>query len=97
MEPPLTPVPTTNGSTNHDPPAESISTFDPEIFRSYLHAVLPPLFGALPSELESVFDDEFEERVARFAAEGGDVIYVVKVKDEVEGVYESILTTEKCG
>jgi hypothetical protein len=36
--------------------------------------------------LDSLFDDEFDERVARFAAESGGVVYIVKVKDEVEGL-----------
>jgi dynein heavy chain 1 len=81
LEPPLTPAVITNG---HEPPAEP-STYDPGIFRDYLLALLPPVIGALPSELESLFDDAYEERVAQFAAEGGGVIYVIKVKDEVEG------------
>jgi hypothetical protein len=78
-----TPNPITNTSTNgpiDQPP------FDSSVFRSYLLALLPPVLGAPPSELESIFeDDEFDERVSRFAAEGGGVIYVVKVRDEVEG------------
>ena len=48
-------------------------------------ALLPPVIGALPSELDSLFDDEFDECVATFAAESGGV-YIVKVKDEVEGL-----------
>ena len=59
--------------------------FDSSIFRSYLLSLLPPVLGASLEELESIFDDEFEERVSRFAAEGGAVIYVVKVRDEAEG------------
>ena len=43
------------------------------------------MLGASLDELEAIFDDEFEERASRFAAEGGGVIYVVKVKDESEG------------
>jgi dynein heavy chain 1 len=84
-----------NGIIPHDTPNPSINTtngpidqppFDSSVFRSYLHALLPPVLGAAPSELESIFDDdEFDERVSRFAAEGGGVIYVVKVRDEVEG------------
>jgi hypothetical protein len=70
---------TTNGPIDQPP-------FDSSVFRSYLLALLPPVLGAAPSELESIFDDdEFDERVSRFAAEGGGVIYVVKVRDEVEG------------
>ena len=80
---------TTNGH-HHDPPQSESQTqplsFDTDIFRTYLLALLPPVIGALPSELDSLFDDEFDERVARFAAESGGVVYIVKVKDEVEGL-----------
>ena len=61
------------------------STFDPTVFREYLLALLPPMIGAAPADLESLFDDEFNERVQKFAGEGGGVIYVVKRKDEAEG------------
>ncbi|KAH9927411.1 dynein heavy chain [Epithele typhae] len=37
-----------------------------------------------PKEIESIFDDDFDERVSRFASEGGGVVYVVKKKDEQE-------------
>ncbi|EPQ61281.1 dynein heavy chain protein 2 [Gloeophyllum trabeum ATCC 11539] len=47
-------------------------------------SVLPPLMAASPQDLESIFDDDFDERVSRFAAEGGGAMYVVKTKDEVE-------------
>jgi hypothetical protein len=87
-------APLTNGSngihtngTLQDGPVEPVITFDPSIFRSYLHALLPPLLAVLPEELESIFDDEFDERVSRFAGEGGGTVYVVKKKDEAEGVY----------
>jgi hypothetical protein len=88
MEPPLTPMVTTNGngSLNHEPSPESTnSSFDTSIFRTYLQALLPPLIGSSPEELYTLFNDEFDERVMRFAGEGGDVIYVVKSKDEIEG------------
>lgn len=88
MESPQIPLTTTNGTLSHDSPIESsapTSTFDSLIFRSYLSALLPPVIGALPSDLESLFDDEFDERVARFAADNGAVVYVVKVKDESDG------------
>lgn len=62
------------------------STFDPAILQEYLLALLPPMIGATPAELESLFDDEFNERVHRFSGEGGGVIYIVKKRDEVEGV-----------
>jgi dynein heavy chain 1 len=79
------PVTATNGVLSHDVPIEPSSTFDTSLFRSYLLALLPPVIGASPAELQSLFDDEFEDRVSRFAAEGGGVIYVVKVKEESEG------------
>ena len=79
----------TNGH-HHDPPQSESQTqplsFDTDIFRTYLLALLPPVIGALPSELDSLFDDEFDERVVRFAAESGGVVYIVKVRDEVEGL-----------
>jgi dynein heavy chain 1 len=65
--------------------------FDSSVFRSYLLSLLPPVLGASLEELESIFDDEFDERVSRFAAEGGVVIYVVKVRDDVEGEYSKLL------
>ncbi|PPR06552.1 hypothetical protein CVT26_000730 [Gymnopilus dilepis] len=86
--------PLTNGNANHnhngdspsaEPPA---STFDPEIFKRYLLGLLPPVIGAKPSELESLFDDEFDERVRRFAADTGGVIYVVQSKEENEGMFK---------
>ncbi|RXW16544.1 hypothetical protein EST38_g9308 [Candolleomyces aberdarensis] len=86
-------IPSTNGSTSHDgltpPPGEaststSASSFDPGVFRSYLLALLPPVIGASPSDLESLFDDEFDARVTRFASEAGGVLYVVKTKEDFE-------------
>ncbi|KAF7974161.1 hypothetical protein HWV62_13279 [Athelia sp. TMB] len=69
------------------PIAETASTFDSAIFRDYLLSLLPPVLGASLEELDTLFDDDFDERVSRFAAEGGVVIYVVKVRDEVEGQF----------
>ncbi|KAF9481287.1 cytoplasmic dynein heavy chain 1 [Pholiota conissans] len=81
----------TNGSSNHhDPPeptaapATTATPFDPEIFRTYLTNLLPPVIGANVTDLNSLFDNEFEERVSRFAADTGGVIYVVQVKEESE-------------
>ena len=52
----------TINSINHDmPPVEPTVVFDSEIFHLYLLALLPPVIGALPSELDLVFDDEFDE------------------------------------
>ncbi|KAI0727592.1 dynein heavy chain, N-terminal region 1-domain-containing protein [Fomitopsis betulina] len=77
-----------NGNGNgvvHDGPSDSpASAFDTSVFREYLLALLPPMIGAVPADLESLSDDEFDERVQKFAGEGGGVIYVVKRKDEVE-------------
>ncbi len=85
MEPPIS-SPATNGHDTPPPPAQPpTSIFDSELFRSYLLALLPPVIGVLPSELGSLFKEEFDERVTRFAGEEGGVLYVVKVKDEVEG------------
>ncbi|KAL0574898.1 dynein heavy chain [Marasmius crinis-equi] len=85
----------TNGN-GHDSPATPeppTSSFDPAIFRSYLLALLPALIGALPEELEAIFDHDFEERVTRFAGEGGNVIYVVKsIKAKDEGEDDSTPT-----
>lgn len=95
LEPPLTPLTTTtngtlpiNGNGNgilHDNLADPSISFDSSVFRSYLLALLPPVVGASLEELESLFDDEFDDRVSRFAGEGGGVIYVSKKRDEVEG------------
>jgi hypothetical protein len=73
-----------NGSIPHDEAAPS-SSFDPGIFRTYLLSLLPPVLGATPEEIESMFDGDFDERVTRFASEGTGVVYIVKRKDEVEG------------
>lgn len=61
------------------------SSFDPGIFHTYLLSLLPPVLGATSKEIESIFDDDFDERVTRFASEGTGVVYIVKRKDEVEG------------
>lgn len=91
VEGPLAPLTTTNGTLPHDPPVEPSATYDPSIFRSYLLALLPPVIGASPAELESLFDDDFDERVSRFASDSGGVIYVVKVRDEAEGAWCAFL------
>ncbi|TFK18751.1 dynein heavy chain protein 2 [Coprinopsis marcescibilis] len=81
-------LPATNGSSSSDnlaPEPSAAVAFEPELFRSYLTALLPPVIGALPQDLDSLFDDEFNARVARFASETGGVMYVVKVKEDAEG------------
>lgn len=80
----------TNGTTTGAAP----TAFDPELFKSYLLALLPPVIGSTPEELEELFlDEEFEDRVSRFAAEGGSVLYVQKIKEEAEG---TLVTTATC-
>ncbi|KAI0668593.1 dynein heavy chain [Trametes maxima] len=73
-----------NGDVHDTPVTEPAIQLDPEVFRSYLLSLLPPIFGASPEELEPIFDEDFHERVSRFAGEGGGVIYVVKKKDDHE-------------
>jgi hypothetical protein len=84
-EVPTTPLTNSNGVLPHDSPVDTPPPFDTSLFRSYLVSLLPPVLGALPEEFEGLFDEEFDERVTRFAAEGGGVIYVVKTRDEAEG------------
>ncbi len=61
-------------------------TFDASLMRAFLLSLLPPVMGVSKEELvDSLFDAEFEERVSRFASEGGGPLYVVKVKGEGEG------------
>lgn len=75
-----------NGTPTEATSATAVTAFDPELFKSYLLSLLPPIFGATREELEyTLFDDEFEDRVSKFAAEGGSVLYVQKVRDEAEG------------
>jgi len=74
----------TNGTINGDAVVES---FDPLVFRKYLLSLLPPVIGADPADLDTLFVDEFDERVGRFATEAGGVIYVVKIKNEADGEF----------
>ncbi|OCH94192.1 dynein heavy chain [Obba rivulosa] len=80
--------PPTNGvlsnGTSHEGPVEPAIAFDPNAFHTFLLALLPPLLGATTEELQSLFDDEFDGRVSRFAMEGGGAIYVVKKRDDVD-------------
>lgn len=77
-----------NGNGNGINGTASTSTaFDTELFTSYLLSLLPPVIGATREELEeTLFDAEYDERVTRFASEGGNVLYVQKVKEEDEGL-----------
>jgi dynein heavy chain 1 len=101
MDGPLSPtIPTTNGVNgilHHDGPSESpapttttTTTFDPAVFQSYLLSLLPPVLGVSPEELETLFDEEFEEKVLRFASETGGVVYVVKLRDTTEGTVPTL-------
>ncbi|KAI6146941.1 cytoplasmic dynein heavy chain 1 [Pisolithus thermaeus] len=56
-------------------------TFDVSMFKSYLLSLLPPILGTSSEELFSLFDDEFEERVTQFTADGGGMIYIIKIKE----------------
>jgi hypothetical protein len=91
METSPPPTPTTNGINHNMAPAEPSVAFNSEIFHSYLLALLLPVIGALPSELDSVFDSEFDERVAHFTTNTGGSLYVIKAKEDSEGMYPSIL------
>ena len=64
----------TNGFLNHQEQEPTLA-FEPEIFRSYLLSLLPPVIGAYLSDLGSLFDEEFDARVARFASDTRGVIY----------------------
>lgn len=86
MEPPLTPLPVNGTNGHHDGLLEPTTQFDDSLFRSYLSALLPPVVGALPEELDDLFESsDFDETVSKFAAEGSDVIYVVKQRVDLEG------------
>jgi hypothetical protein len=75
----------TNGSNGiHELEPSTTVAFDTSLFRQYMISLLPPVLGAQLEELDAIFDDEFEERVTRFASEGGSVIYIIKVKEESE-------------
>lgn len=75
-----------NGDAIPAAPAEASASFNPDIFRKYLLALLPPVIGSDPEDLRTLFDEEFNDRVSRFANESGGVIYVVKSKEESEGL-----------
>lgn len=87
---------TSNGSSNGAPStatngtsAAPLPSVDPAVFRSYLLALLPPVLGASIEDLEgTLFDDEFDERVVKYASEGGgSVIYVAKTRHDAEGTF----------
>ncbi len=70
-----------NGSSSPAPGPH----FDTLQFQSYLLTVLPDILGAKSEELSvSLFDDDFDERVTRFASEGESMLYVQKVKEDAD-------------
>lgn len=68
----------------------STAPFDSSIVRDYLTALLPALLGAASDDIWSIFEDDFEERVGRFASEGNGVMYVTKVKHDLGGKFPSL-------
>jgi hypothetical protein len=74
----------TNGNGIHHANGEGApGALDADVVRVYLSALLPALLGARVDELWQIFEDEFEERVARFAAEGSGVMYATKIKHDI--------------
>jgi hypothetical protein len=70
-----------NGTSTHP-----VLVLEPAAFKAYLLALVPALLGAPLDELEeSLFDGDFEDRVARFSTESGGAIYVSKLKTDLEG------------
>ncbi|KAJ3925534.1 MAG: hypothetical protein NXY57DRAFT_1068826 [Lentinula lateritia] len=68
------PPPTTNGHSETPPAKPTAPFFNPEIFCLYflaLLALLPPVIGALPSDLERIFDTDFDKHISQFSGEGG--------------------------
>ena len=81
-----------NGNGTPQPPDGTVETaipFEPSVFRQYLFSIVPPLTGSSPDELITLFDDEFDERVTKFAQEGGGTLYVVKKQEDNEGVFDN--------
>jgi hypothetical protein len=80
-------VATTNGSSSHDALTPEVTTsvsiaFEPEVFRSYLLALPPPVTGANPVALQSLLGDESNARVIRFASGVGGAVYMIKVEED---------------
>ncbi|KAJ7070130.1 dynein heavy chain, N-terminal region 1-domain-containing protein [Mycena amicta] len=76
MDPP--PTNGSNGLDHQTPTPAGVVAFDSDIFRVYLRALLPPVIAAVPEDVESLFDDSFEDRVAKFASDPAATLYVVK-------------------
>lgn len=76
----------TNGNGNGTA-AAPLPSVDSDVFRSYLLALLPPVLGASVEDIEgTLFDEEFDEKVLRYASDGNSVIYVAKTRIDSEGV-----------
>ncbi|CAK5269877.1 unnamed protein product [Mycena citricolor] len=96
-------APLTNGNgIDHQPsPTPATVPLDPEIFRAYFRGLLPPVIGANPGDVEALFDETFDDRVAKFASEPNATLYVVKSKldteEEIEDeslLYEYVLASQ---
>ena len=80
---PTTPLVDGSSASGSVAPLPSV---DPDVFRTYLLQLLPPVLGATIDELEStLFDEEFDERTVKFASEGGGAVYIVKTRITSEG------------
>ncbi|KAF8208519.1 dynein heavy chain, N-terminal region 1-domain-containing protein [Mycena galopus ATCC 62051] len=103
MDPPSTPLPV-NGNGNgleHQQQQQPGVSFDAEVFRVYLRALLPPVIACHPDDVEGLFDDTFDDRVAKFASDPGAVLYCVKSKysrddgaEDDQQSYEYSLTSQ---
>ncbi|KZS90334.1 cytoplasmic dynein heavy chain 1 [Sistotremastrum niveocremeum HHB9708] len=72
-----------NGINHTESPAvpSTPAPFDTSLFRAYLLGLLPSIIGATQSELEeSLIENDFDEKVSRFATEPNGVIFFVKRK-----------------
>jgi dynein heavy chain 1 len=90
MDPPPTPLAVNGNGLDHQQQQQQPGVpFDAEVFRVYLRALLPPVIAAAPEDVEGLFDDTFDDRVAKFTSDPGAVLYVVKSKysgdDAAEG------------
>ncbi|KAF7365498.1 hypothetical protein MVEN_00422800 [Mycena venus] len=101
MDPPPTPLAVNGNGLDHQQQQQQPGVpFDAEVFRVYLRALLPPVIACSPEDVEGLFDDTFDDRVAKFASDPGAVLYVVKSKfsgDEAaedEQSYEYSLTSQ---
>ncbi|KAF7327657.1 hypothetical protein MKEN_00345100 [Mycena kentingensis (nom. inval.)] len=101
MDPTSPPTNGANGLDHSTPPPAAVVPFDAETFRAYLRALLPPVIAALPGDVESLFDDSFDDRVAKFASDPAATLYVVKSRfsgdegaEEEPTSYEYSLTSQ---